>query len=303
MPKIVVFSLDYDGCSEILFDTTVYKQFEQCYNYYHAAPRDPGRQPYRENAEQFEKMKNFRKKLNDFLDEKAQDAKEVLVYVGSNRQSIDFDVWNANRNKNGLCFDNLPKLCKDKQWRFCPLLLADTENGKIAGSAIMNKQLTCRFDKTKVETIEGQLLDVKKRFPSLDDNVEFYFLDDDQEQIILPALKNHNEAKANKQALPKNINIHLVACDWYQAVMSNQATLKETACIQNTPVIITAPSAAVPRLGEIVSATAASSPQPSIISSGPTMYGSTSRSSTSVTSPATEEAPTVHNNNGGPGIV
>lgn len=222
MSKVVIFSLDYDGCSDILF-----KEYKACYDYYQA---DPANRPeYREAAMLF----LLQEKLAEFLKEKAKEAKEVEGYIGSNRQSPALDKLNASNNQNGLAFTNLRQFYENNGWTFRSLLLADVEHHLRPGSVFKNQRLcSCNthahFDRDKIQIIENQLLDAAKNYP--DDEVHFYFLDDDQDKKMLPRLKAYFEKEKNREKF-KHIHLHFYGFDYFEAVKENKETLIEIAHI------------------------------------------------------------------------
>jgi hypothetical protein len=237
MPKTIIFSLDYDGCSDILFQEIFIK--------YEKHLRDL-RPEQRLNIDMA--LKEAKNELANFLDKKAQEAekvqevkevkakeaklqsveqKSVEVYIGSNRQSHALEAFNMSSNENGSCFTNLQKLCEEKSWIFRKLLLADVENNQGEGSAFVDKRLTCTFDKTKIETLQNQLKHVANKHRT--DEVHFYFLDDDNKDSILPALRKKFE---DGEEIFENIHLHLIKFDWYAKALEKKEGLKEVAYIQ-----------------------------------------------------------------------
>src|SRR6476620_9735075 len=101
--KVTIYSLDYDGCGDILFSDLL-------------------------NGQEIQPLLEVKKRFSDYLDSKAADADSVEVYVGSNRQSYGLNKFNTEHNKNGSCFLNYQRLCNDKKWTFRTLLLADNED-------------------------------------------------------------------------------------------------------------------------------------------------------------------------------
>lgn len=221
MPDVVIFSLDYDGCSDILF-----KEYQRYYDYYQA---DPANRPeYREAAMLF----LLQQKFVEFLKEKAKDAKEVEGYIGSNRQSPALDRLNAKMNDNGLAFINLPQFYQSNGWTFRSLLLADIEH-RLSPGSVFKKQSLCpcsraHFDQDKIQIIKNQLLDAAKNHP--DNEVHFYFPDDDTDKKMLPRLKAYFEKEENREKF-KHIHLHLYEFDYYKAVKENKETLIEIAHI------------------------------------------------------------------------
>lgn len=204
---IVIYSLDYDGCSNILFEETLLKYDTL-------------------DSNEYLRVKD---KLNDFFETNKEISENVEVYVGSKRQSCRLDQINAQAHKTGSCFVNLQMLCEQKEWVFRPLLLADIYNQMPPGSAINNDQLDCTdYDRKKTDLLKYQLMDAEKNHP--DKKVHFFFLDDDCENKILPELKNYLNKKSKK--LSSNIHVHLVKFYWLDEVRKKNKTLIETFYIQ-----------------------------------------------------------------------
>ena len=231
MTKIIAYSLDYDGCGDIFSDQLLKDQYE---------------------GKQDKFFLPLRQKLNQFLDDKAQEAKEVELYVGSNRQSQELDEGNALKHKNGSCFTNFQKLCRDKTqagkiWRFRPLLLGE-------------------WDASKIAILKNQLLDIEHNHPK--DEVDFYFFDDDANQEILPGLKTYFEKEENAKLISKNIHLHFVKFDWFGEIVEGNKTLSEVAHIQGMkePIDIAQPVTKRPLLHS------------SVYKSGPTLFKSAANS-------------------------
>ncbi len=204
MANITVFSLDYDGCGEVLFPEMLHT-----------------------NEFTIQDVTESRKHLKNFFQEKikasGEEKPQVELYVGSNRQSQHFNRINKLNNKNGDCFSNYAKYAEDNNWTFKPLLLADVRNNQATGSAISNPGLECEFDKLKIETLKYQIKDIAKNHPN--DTIDLYFLDDDASgHGILSAL----EKKLKKVKFPSNITVHLVKYDWFGGVVEKKPFIDES---------------------------------------------------------------------------
>jgi len=212
--SVTIFSLDYDGCSDILFDELI-------------VGLDPT------NSEKKELL-HQRKNLEKFLDEKATESSETELYVGSLRQSHDLDEENHRQSKNGRCLTNLPKLSDEKLWKFRRLLLADEQNKKAAGTAFEDKRLKCKLGlknnaikSFKIATLMAQLCDASKNHP--DKKIHFYFLDDDNRDYILSGIQQYVEHDINFTKSYPNICLYLIKFDWYGEAVEKTRTLKEFA--------------------------------------------------------------------------
>ncbi|EKD54148.1 MAG: hypothetical protein ACD_60C00120G0018 [uncultured bacterium] len=199
MPKIAVLSLDYDGCADILFDDLIASyQSEKGSSI---------------SASFIKNLLLLRKKFMSYLNLITQDSAYVELYVGSTRQSIALDDAIAQAQGNGSCFKNYTQLCLEKNWSFQKLLLADVKNTVSVGTAMQNKSLTCTKDQEKIITIQHQLKDAASRISNPDDEINFYFFDDDPKGIIIPAL-----IKCGGKLLDGifcKINFFIVKYDWF----------------------------------------------------------------------------------------
>jgi len=198
MPKITVFSIDYDGCGDLLFD----ELFLDMREVHHP------------------KLTELRHKFESYLTQTAIGSNTVEVYVGSNRQDRSLDKRLAKKNNSGLCFENYEKLCAQKKWNFRKLLLADIENNLPAGSAMSDDTLQCSFDRPKIKTLEHQLQDIASSYP--EDKIDFYFFDDDYYRIMLDNINTH--FAENKEKKPANINLVIVRYDWQGVLYKNDPT-------------------------------------------------------------------------------
>ena len=184
--NLVVISLDYDDCGDILFDEQIsilYNELEKqkatAYQYY------------------------FRNYLCEITK-----SKSVELYVGSLRQSYDLDKKNENEYGNGSCFKNYRKLSEIMRWKFNEFSCGNdlSEFGVVSFSS--------RTAKNKI--VETQLLNISKEHP--DKLIDYYFFDDDAQNSILPSVASH----LSNITIPKNIvNIHLIKHDWVPLIYNN----------------------------------------------------------------------------------
>jgi hypothetical protein len=207
MPKVTIFSLDYDGCGDILFA----EQVEQ------------------RGRILREEVLTIQKKLNNFLNEKANQGDQVELYIGSARQSEELDIKGDHTNKNGLCYKNYDLLCKTKKWTFRRLLLFKDiipSYESITPSDLEH----IRRDRPKIPIIKYQLLEIAKKHPK--STVDFYFIDDDSNNSIFEYLINH--LKKNKKELPINVRLHLVRFDWMRELYDYENALELICVLEHT---------------------------------------------------------------------
>lgn len=132
MPKkVTVISQDYDGCYSIMTPDGFNSEFYVKNKGYWEKSR------IKKGVDFVVVANQIRDQYNAFLTDITENAAEVRVYVGSDRQSYLADDHNARINQNGSVFPALETLCRlrnrpDQPWLFEPLLLADPA---IEGSA------------------------------------------------------------------------------------------------------------------------------------------------------------------------
>ncbi len=196
MAKKLILSLDYDGCSDILF----------CDIFLQNQPHEPLINLLLLLVEQ--------QKFNDLLDNLSnkEEYDTIELRIGSMRQDSLLDNYSANLNKNGICFSNFQKLSLEKQ----------KNNNKWT----LNNTLFQGFvDDSKINLITAQLNEAKEKYP--EDEIDFYFFDN-LENLILSPLTNH--FKQNK--LHENIHLHLMKFDWWGGIcQADINNLREVACI------------------------------------------------------------------------
>jgi hypothetical protein len=223
MPNIVIFSLDYDGCADILFK----EQIERKHS----------------NIEWTkERLLSIQKRFLDYLNILASIGEQVELYNGSLRQCDRINLLNMQRHKNGNCFENYELLCnsktlhENKEWKFKNLLLGDTidqvgflpfyyvKNASFFDKDEVNRPST--FRSGKIGIIANQLTDTAKNHPN--DTIDFYYMDDrDTElQLILDYFVLH------KKDIPPNVNFILIHCDWTSKVLSTEIIATEKARIE-----------------------------------------------------------------------
>jgi hypothetical protein len=204
--KVTIFSLDYDGCGEILFPDIV--------NSHKTDKKMP------DSFDFFLPLLTASKNiLMNLLNHVSAGSDVVELYVGSARQDILADEGAAKQNSNnGLCFKNFEALCKDKEWTFRKLLLGDAEHNRPAGSTMCNRNLRSTHNTgSKAKLIEAQLSDIEKNYTGMDVDINFCFIDDDyvtdeHKNIYLNELAKIYAVKP----LPASIrNFSLIQFDWY----------------------------------------------------------------------------------------
>jgi hypothetical protein len=216
MPYIV-FSLDYDGCSAILFEasrqsilvgskTPGYEAFESTF----INIADAAKEIFSETLDRLNA-------LNHGVPE---------VFCGSNRQSrwLD-DRTRINSGSADSAFDELRGYCREKGWVFNPFLLADKYLGKPDGYSIDNPAATSdrsinnnvtwkhnEWDPAKIDILTEQIK--RASLNARGDVVDFYFIDDDHKDRIIPGLKTYFlDCPA---VLPSNVRLHFIKYDWFK---------------------------------------------------------------------------------------
>lgn len=192
MKEIVVLSLDFDCCADILFE-----EGQEQGAFKVPCETKPG---YKTVTQE------LRTVFEDLLSEETAGADEVELFVGSVRQFRQWDRFSSTHQRketesNGLCFELYADLAERKQWYFNRLLLADFEldSGVLreqpltAGTAMgplqkndsgKHKYVADYFadgilgpvDKFKTRILSRQIESVCKKYP--DDNITFVFIDD-----------------------------------------------------------------------------------------------------------------------------
>ena len=213
MPNIV-FSLDYDGCSSILFEATQRAWLEKI-----SAPK------YRVYAATMENILGACKEvLSETLDALHFSHEGIPeIYCGSNRQSrwLD-DITKRQGGAPDSALDSLRTYCREKRWSYNSFLLADKYLSKPAGFSIDKPRATSdvnitnfgnkfnEWDPAKTEIIFEQLKKVSEA--NKGKIVDFFFIDDDGKNKILPGLSAYFSSNPGK--LPPNVRLHLIKYDW-----------------------------------------------------------------------------------------
>jgi hypothetical protein len=205
--QVTIISLDYDKCGSVLFgDASKSRQSEAESN-----PELASR--LTRTLSIFAACKNI---LMNLLDHITVDSDAVELYVGSARQDIEWDEYNANKNNNGFCFQNYAALCeeknKEKDWTFRQFLLGDAQQNLEAGTVMNNRQLRSEMSiKSKAELIAAQLENIQKDYAGKEVDIDFYFIDDDSENIYHNELANIYFSKSPPASIK---NFSLIKFDW-----------------------------------------------------------------------------------------
>lgn len=215
--KKVVFSLDYDGCSCVIYPEPIWRQ--------HCGKRS-GPAAAQANLRYRYLLEGASNVLRNMLIHIASIGEETEVFCGSNRQSRLLDKVTAeNGGAPGSALDDLQRFCKEQGWTFNPFLLVDHYLNVEDGASFANQDAASHpdvvlrpprklneWDPAKCKIISEQLKRVAARYP--EQGVEFYFFDDDRNDFIFPALKFY--FKHYPAALPAGIRLHFVKYDWQQ---------------------------------------------------------------------------------------
>lgn len=224
MAEIVILSLDYDGCAEILFEEG---QEEGAFKT--ECDSIPG---YKKVTQ------TLRAVFEELLAAETSGADRVVLFVGSARQFRKWDRYSStykreDHESNGLCFAKYADLAERNQWGYNRLLLADMEypSGQLrhqplaAGTSMgplkKNDQgkheyesdhyadkLKGPVDRLKTRTISHQITACLNDYP--EDHIRFVFIDDSLE-IINNLTEFFNPDQGFQ--LPANLTLKLIHHD------------------------------------------------------------------------------------------
>ena len=213
MRKVII-SHDYDGC----FDIMTPEGLELAINGPNKASWD--KYTIETGATILDLITAARDQHERFLRDLTKDADEVLVYVGSDRQSYELDQLNQKAHHNGSVFPALEELCRTyttaiQKWSYATLLMADPlisgkgpfrrERGtayKLIQLKDEEKQLVVnepplRFKnekgvlcRSKIPMLLNQMWDAYYNNPDATE-LQFHFIDD-REDLIMDVLSKLN---------------------------------------------------------------------------------------------------------------
>lgn len=179
---LIVFSLDYDGCGDLLFDDW-FDEFDSA-------------ELVRARAQQ-----QF---LTQWLRTRARAGRTVLM-CGSLRQDNQYDSVMAHANNNGSAFRNL---ASHEAWQFNRFLLPD---GESASGPTMSCDGASGFECGAI--VSSQMRRVALDFPAAR-SIDFYFIDDRCSHLT--DIGSHFE---DVEALPEQIHsFSLVQYYWAPVV-------------------------------------------------------------------------------------
>jgi hypothetical protein len=184
-------------------------------------------------------LKTLAKKVTD------DKCSEVIVMIGTNRQSRIHDLLISNHNKSPSCFpayhelnNQFAKMIDPVPCKLDPHLMTDTQHGLKSGesyskAAIPNeKHPTCVFDHTKVTLLLLQMQKIASENPNK--KINYHFIDDRLD--ILNQLKNVFEH--HPDLIPSNVTLHLHRYKYLQSsptpIFSTQGTGRIDINYRNT---------------------------------------------------------------------
>lgn len=184
--KTVAIFADYDGCWDFAAAANNNPELLENMN------RSIEEMCLRDNKSPLYTVEQVNDMLMDFVDEITMDAKRVILFVGSNRQSEGIELINIDHHKNGHSMNELRKLAAVKGWEFNDARL-DKEIGNAAvqdtfkkGSAVLKREMA------------------ENNFKELDSDTEVYFFDD---------VKNYLDKTLHGAKIPSHIHFHTV---WFK---------------------------------------------------------------------------------------
>lgn len=184
--KRVGFSLDYDGCSEILF------------NY----PR----------GAQESSVNKLREKFIGSLKSRAKGG-NISLFNGSSRQYEEAEDESRRDNRNGHCFTNLKELAKNQNWHFESFRVSDECTSKLSNSdkeKLLDNYQTFLSHNQSYPGMEKTLflilqLQIFASYRKDNEPADFYFIDDRDDIINLV----ENTFKNFPHKIPSGINLHI----------------------------------------------------------------------------------------------
>lgn len=237
--KRIFIGLDYDNCSDLLFNlssnfSTIRKK---TYN-------TDG--VWRETQMGLLNLLKHLAKRSDF---------QIVVFIISCRQDIQTDEAMAEKNHNGKCFENIERLCHEQGWFLIKFLLADYENLAPAGTAFHDRNLVCKYN-NKPNIVRTHLRYLAKVFPARDtESHEVYIVDDDHHHTIFNEV--HRDLKKHKNGI-QHFMMHYYKFDWrmeikqkekerqrLESIQASQRLFKETRTFTPYDIALTTMTAAV----------------------------------------------------------
>lgn len=151
-------------------------------------------------------------KLFKLLKKENDSYEETIIFVGSNRQSHELDIYNSFKNDTDSCFEVIVEIARELSAKLDKFLLADVYNDLTAGTAFQLatsensldiEHPNCRFDETKLSLLYAQIHKIASDYSH--EKIVFNFFDDRQD--ILKALFNFFQKFP--EMIPKNVNLYL----------------------------------------------------------------------------------------------
>jgi len=201
---ILLVLLDYDGCiARTICDQKIH------------------------NTEILKHIKNKIKEINPLT---------AIIANGSNRQTSNIDQMNKNRNNNGSCFDNLPKIANHIQKKnssatikFLKLTVSDVINRLHTGDVMSEKKAEkFAIDEKKILLLLTQVHYNAQRFQNKKIQINFY---DDVKGTLIHLSELFNTLNL---LIPKNVTIKF----YYYNEKSSENPPKKIGSIQGKGTLI-----------------------------------------------------------------
>lgn len=221
MKEIVILSLDYDGCGDLLFEEAM-----ETGRHIWSCKHLPG---------YTEVIKEARSALEYLLTFETTGADVVELCVGSKRQGRKFDKYCCDINENGLVFEMYADLAEKRQWNYNRLLLADfeldtgelrsqpREPGTAMGRLKKNETGKYKYENDYIaDRLAGPINNDKERILTRqiesailnhpEKKIKFVFIDDSLD--VIRFIANYFNPETNSR-LPSNVELKLIQFDYY----------------------------------------------------------------------------------------
>eukprot|EP00930_Biecheleria_cincta_P057158 TRINITY_DN43130_c0_g1_i1.p1 TRINITY_DN43130_c0_g1~~TRINITY_DN43130_c0_g1_i1.p1 ORF type:complete len:353 (+),score=43.50 TRINITY_DN43130_c0_g1_i1:61-1059(+) len=190
--RTVAIFADYDGC----FDITSASNMENSSQFRLHLEKMLAR----EKKPKLHSVEEMQELLMGFVHKITAGASEVILFIGSNRQSEDIEQNCMFHNKNRHCKTSLQELASQENWTF--------------NQARLDEVLPPKADDWSEGSKHLKRLMAEHNFRKLKGPTDVYFFDD-----VEPYL----QSTAESADIPQNINFHTVHFSWFDLMLGDQS--------------------------------------------------------------------------------
>lgn len=169
---------------------------------------------------QLEDIERFKSKLEVYFAKVTEGADEVVLMVGSDRQTRGIDKLNQEKNENGSCIENYRIYAAQKGWVFSEFSAVSPQGFALSTTYVPHARLNFSQEphRDKVGLIGRQMIHIKDSYPEAE--ITFAFSDDYPEAHAMKDVQKKYFSEPGR--IPVGMTLQLTKADYYEDVTESK---------------------------------------------------------------------------------